>query len=70
MHINLFVAPMSRYMDGQLSEKNDIYSFGVILLELISGREVIHDGVSIVTLVSFVRLVDRCFDIPALCFWH
>ncbi|KAM0905096.1 hypothetical protein ACQ4PT_017594 [Festuca glaucescens] len=35
---------MDPYMGGQLSEKIDIYSFGVILLELISGREAIHDG--------------------------
>lgn len=47
----MFVVLMSRYMGG-LSETIDIYSFGVILLELVSGREVIQDGGHIVTWVS------------------
>jgi hypothetical protein len=44
-------------MGGLLTEKIDIYCFGVILIELISGREAVQsgpDGVrsSIVTWVS------------------
>ena len=41
-------------MSGQPSEKSDMYIFFVILLELISGREVIHGWLTpnIVTWVS------------------
>ena len=40
---------------GQLSESSDIYSFGVVLLQLLSGRKAI-DGDSVLNR-SLVQLV-------------
>lgn len=46
IHLSFFgsyLAP-EYFMNGKLNEKLDIYAFGVVLLELLSGRKPIHDG--------------------------
>jgi serine/threonine protein kinase len=46
------------YTSQQLTEKSDIYSFGVILLELISGQEPISNdnfGLNCRNIVAWVR---------------
>lgn len=46
------------YISQQLTEKSDIYSFGVILLELISGHEPISNdnfGLNCRNIVAWVR---------------
>jgi serine/threonine protein kinase len=46
------------YTSQQLTEKSDIYSFGVILLELISGQEPISSdnfGLNCRNIVAWVR---------------
>ena len=46
------------YVSQQLTEKSDMYSFGVILLELISGQEPISNvnfGANCRNIVAWVR---------------
>lgn len=44
IHINFMNSQCSGYispeyaMQGQISEKSDVFSFGVLLLEIVSGR--------------------------------
>lgn len=40
------------YMTNQLTEKSDVYSFGIVLLELLTARNPIEKGKSIVTEVK------------------
>ncbi|KAA8518805.1 hypothetical protein F0562_016421 [Nyssa sinensis] len=63
------------YISQQLTEKSDIYSFGVILLELISGQEAISNesfGVNCRNIVQWAKLHIESGDIqgiidPSLC---
>jgi serine/threonine protein kinase len=48
------------YISQQLTEKSDIYSFGVILLELISGHEPISSdnfGLNCRNIVAWVSIL-------------
>jgi serine/threonine protein kinase len=56
-------------MHGIVNEKSDIYAFGVILLELLSGRQAVDfsSKQSIVLWVSNILFLSRCppiFIIP------
>ena len=59
----LIIVTLNRYyISQQLTDKSDIYSFGVILLELISGQEAISNesfGVNCRNIVQWVSLVTR-----------
>ena len=54
----LIIVTLNRYyISQQLTDKSDIYSFGVILLELISGQEAISNesfGVNCRNIVQWV----------------
>lgn len=56
-------------MLGQFSEKSDVFSFGVIILEIVSGkRNVDYNGVnSIDDLVSHVSIL---LDFNSSYFYH
>lgn len=52
-------------MIGKLTEKSDVYAFGVVLLELITGRKPVdksmsEGGQSLITWVCFIIL---CFSL-------
>lgn len=40
--LNRYLAP-EYHMHGIVDEKTDIYSFGVLLLEIVSGRRAVDD---------------------------
>ncbi|MCL7022327.1 hypothetical protein MKW94_026162 [Papaver nudicaule] len=44
METNGYIAP-EFFMTGHLTSKSDVFSFGVVLLELISGEKVIEDNI-------------------------
>ena len=49
-------------MTGKLTEKSDVYAFGVVLLELITGRKPVEKsmpegGQSLITWVCFILLL-------------
>ena len=48
---------------GQFSVKSDVFSFGVLLLEIVSGRKnvCIHKGEYVEHLLSFVSLLFACW---------
>lgn len=53
-------------MWGQLSEKADVYSFGVLLLEIVSGRQSIdtsmqEEEVYLPNLVSFIQFLSTLY---------
>ena len=53
-----------RCRDGSVSEKVDIFAFGVVLLELISGKDDV-DGKSFKECIAFLggkTTEDGCFD--------
>ncbi|KAA8516513.1 hypothetical protein F0562_016981 [Nyssa sinensis] len=57
------------YVSQQLTEKSDIYSFGVILLELISGKEAISNesfGVNCRNIVQWAKLYIESGDIQGI----
>jgi serine/threonine protein kinase len=62
------------YISQQLTEKSDIYSFGVILLELISGHEPISNdnfGLNCRNIVAWVRreiLASVLLPVPSVSF--
>lgn len=49
---------------GQLTEKADVYSFGVLLLEIISGRQNNRSKISEYSesLVTIVRILNQLFS--------
>jgi len=50
-------------MQGLFSEKSDVFSFGVLILEIISGRRnsSFYDNEHALTLLGFVRLNNSFF---------
>ncbi|KAJ9162737.1 hypothetical protein P3X46_022490 [Hevea brasiliensis] len=49
------------FMTQQLTDKSDVYSFGVVMLELVTGRNPIHQGRHIVTVVRMA--MDKTKDL-------
>ncbi|KAJ9162732.1 hypothetical protein P3X46_022488 [Hevea brasiliensis] len=49
------------FMTQQLTDKSDVYSFGVVMLELVTGRNPIHHGRHIVTVVRMA--MDKTKDL-------
>ncbi|CAA6675746.1 unnamed protein product [Spirodela intermedia] len=43
------------YQTSKLNEKSDIYSFGIVMLELITGKSPIIDGLEKISIVSWVQ---------------
>lgn len=59
-----YMAP--EYMvDGQLSEKADIFSFGVLILEIISGRKIIDLSLRTSSRENLLELVCMCLRIDS-----
>jgi len=52
---NYFVHLFRYYKLGNLNEKSDIYSFGIVLLELITGRPAISKGKTIMHVLEWIR---------------
>ncbi len=64
-YVNCDILLYSGYMSpeyatlGQLSTKVDVYSFGILLLEIISGRKaILQNAANNVYLVKWVRTFD------------
>lgn len=58
-----YLAP-EYFMYGKLSDKIDVYAFGVVLLELLSGREpVSNTPKGQESLVMWVSLISRSYII-------
>jgi hypothetical protein len=52
-------------MFGQFSIKSDVFSFGVLILDIISGQKISHilHGQSLEDLLSFVSLISLFFSL-------
>lgn len=58
-----YIAP-EYFMHGRISDKIDIYSFGVVLLELVSGRRpILAEGESLVKWVRSTRFPLHGFSV-------
>ncbi len=54
---------------GQLSTKVDVYSFGILLLEIISGRKaILQNATNNIYLVEWVRMFNPFKNIYLICF--
>jgi hypothetical protein len=58
-------------MLGQFSIKSDVFSFGVLILEVVSGQKIscFHDGEKIEYLLSYVSLTTK-YTFPFFCLFH
>jgi serine/threonine protein kinase len=66
LHSNkLFVCIFRYYLSNQLSAKSDVFSFGVVLLEIITGRPPIVTGVE-GNLLQWVRHMLSGGDIESI----
>ncbi|GFP79640.1 serine/threonine-protein kinase-like protein at1g28390, partial [Phtheirospermum japonicum] len=52
---------------GDLSAKSDVFSFGILLLEIISGRKAIDVGYSAPSVVDWAVPAIRSGDLDAIC---
>ena len=67
LKLSLFILICSGYMApeyamlGQFSVKLDVYSFGVLILEVVSGQKItcFHDGENTVYLLSYVSMTTK-----------
>jgi hypothetical protein len=56
-------------MHGVVNEKTDVFAYGVILLELITGRRAVDSSrQSLVIWVNFILIYHSYVLIPFMCF--
>jgi serine/threonine protein kinase len=59
----VYYAAPEQFVDGQATNKVDIFSFGLILCEILTGRRVFHEDLSV---REVVQAITKCHmpDIP------